>query len=283
MNTIKDRDLWTINGFAVLLIPLAVVLYTFYLLSSDSNFSVIGVALLFPFILCVSGFFINHPNEARVVTLFGKYIGTASEPGFYFTVPFTLKDRVSLKVVNINTEKMKVNDAKGNPIEIGAVVVWRVRSPYEAYFGVDNYQHFVSTQADSAIRTLASSYPYDSQNEATQSLRGNPEVISQALEAKLQERLEVAGVEVIETRLSHLAYAPEIAQAMLKRQQAEAIIMARKYIVENAVAMVEDVLEHFDREKTVSMTDPEKVTLINNLLVALVSDQDAQPVINMGS
>ncbi len=178
---------------------------------------------------------------------------------------------------------MKVNDAKGSPIEIGAIVVWKVVDPYKAHFGVENYKSFVSTQCDTAIRSTASDYPYDAP-DGVDSLRGSPEIITHSLIEKLSERLKIAGIEVIEARLSHLAYAPEIAGSMLKRQQAEATIEARKYIIENAVQMVEDVLRHLKNNKTIeNIDDNQKAMLINNLLVALVSERDIQPVIPMNN
>ncbi|MBV2145437.1 MAG: SPFH domain-containing protein [Wolbachia endosymbiont of Pissodes strobi] len=228
----------------------------------------------------LQGFFINDPNEARVIEFFGHYIGTYFKSGICVTLPFSSKYIVSLKFQNINTEKIKVNDANGSPIEISAVIVWRVNSPAKAYYNVNNYHEFVFVQSDSVIRELASNYPYDSESDE-ESLRKNSDKISDELRSMLQQRLDIAGIEITEARISHLAYSSEIAQAMLRRQQAHAITSARRHIVQNAIGIVEEVIAHFEKNKSLQLDGKQKVQLINNLLVALISEQDAQPTISL--
>lgn len=237
-------------------------------------------------IVCAIGFMILTPNQAGVLVLFGRYIGTVKSNGFWWVNPLATKRKVSLRAHNLNTEKLKVNDRAGNPIEIAAVIVWRVRDTFAACFEVENYVEYVNIQSESALRHLASSYPYDSWEEGADevvSLRGNIDEVSLALERELQERLGKAGVEVIEARLSHLAYAPEIAGAMLQRQQASAIIAARQKIVEGAVGMVQMALDKLAKEEIVELDHERKATMVSNLLVVLCSDRDAQPIINAGS
>jgi regulator of protease activity HflC (stomatin/prohibitin superfamily) len=230
-----------------------------------------------------SGFFVVQPNEARVMVFLGKYVGTVRDSGFWWTNPFTIKRHVSLRIRNFNSEKLKVNDLQGNPIEIAAVVVWRVVDSAKALFDVENYQGFVAIQAETAIRSLASQYPYDAHDDTKASLRGSPKEISENLGEHLHPRLIIAGVEVSEARISHLAYAPEIAQAMLRRQQAEAIVAARQKIVEGAVGMVEGALKLLTDRDIVTLDQEKKAAMVNNLLVALVADREAQPVINTGT
>jgi regulator of protease activity HflC (stomatin/prohibitin superfamily) len=237
----------------------------------------IGVVL---FLLIVPSFVINNPNESRVILFFGQYIGTLKRAGFYWVLPFTTRETVSRKVVSLNTKTLKVNDARGNPIEIGAVIVWHVRDSARAALNVDNYREFVAVQSETSVRALASRYPYDSDN-GKDSLRGSPEKVSSDLLVELQERLDIAGVEVTEARLSHLAYAPEIASAMLRRQQAEAVVSARRIITENAVRMVDAALSQMESESRVKLDDNAKGRLVSNLLVALVSESSATPVIDL--
>jgi hypothetical protein len=218
-----------------------------------------------------------------VLVLFGKYIGSIRDDGFWWANPFTIKRHVSLRIHNFNSEKLKVNDLHGNPIEIAAVVVYRVVDSARALFDVESYVQFVAIQSETAIRALASEYPYDAQDEDRPSLRGNPHEVVENLKQQLQKRLEVAGVEIIESRLSHLAYAQEIAQAMLRRQQAQAIIAARQKIVEGAVGMVDQALRMLSEQKIVKLDEEKKATMVNNLLVALVSESQAQPIINTGT
>jgi regulator of protease activity HflC (stomatin/prohibitin superfamily) len=232
----------------------------------------------------LSGFFSVEPNQAVVLVLFGKYVGTVRESGFWWTNPLASKRQVSLRVRNFNSKMIKVNDAEGSPIEIAAVVVWQVIDSAKSRFAVDDYQEFVAIQSETAIRALAIRYPYDTPNDAeTPSLRGIPDEIANALQRELQARLQVTGVEVIEARLSHLAYAPEIAQMMLRRQQAKALIDARKQIVEGAVGMVNEALNRISQEQAMDLDDERKAAMINNLLVVLTSEQTAQPVINTGT
>jgi regulator of protease activity HflC (stomatin/prohibitin superfamily) len=229
------------------------------------------------------GFFTLQPNTAGVLLLFGEYKGTAVTPGFHWVNPFFNVIKVSLRARNLNGERLKVNDQRGNPIEIAAVVVWRVHDTAKATFDVDDYVHYVSIQSESAVRHLASSYPYDANDENVLSLRGSTDEVSKSLQAELQERLDKAGVVVDEARLSHLAYAPEIAGAMLRRQQAEAVVAARTRIVEGAVGMVQMALEHLEKDKVVEMDGERKAAMVSNLLVVLCGEQNAQPVVNTGT
>lgn len=237
-------------------------------------------------ILVAKGFFILQPNEAAALVLFGSYKGTVKDNGFWWVNPFITKRRISMRAHNLNGDRLKVNDKAGNPIEIAAVIVWRVENTFAACFEVENYGDYVKTQSESALRHLASAYPYDSWEEGDEqaiSLRGNLDDVSHSLENELQERLERAGVRVVEARLSHLAYAPEIAGAMLQRQQASAIIAARQKIVEGAVSMVRMALEKLSAEHIVELDDERKATMVSNLLVVLCGEKEAHPVINAGS
>lgn len=234
-------------------------------------------------LICWFGLFMVHPNEAKVLQLFGKYVGTVGEPGLRWANPFFQKTAVSVRVRNFESSRMKVNDSSGNPIEIGAVVVWQVIDTAEAIFRVDDYEDFVSIQSEAAIRNLAMIYPYDSKDDDTVALRSSPSEIAEHLKREVQDRLEKAGVEVIEARISHLAYAPEIANAMLRRQQASAIIDARQLIVEGAVGMVEQALDRLDERGIVDLDEERKASMVSNLLVVLCSDEAAQPIVNTGS
>lgn len=229
------------------------------------------------------GLFTLEPNEAAVLILFGEYRGTSRKDGLHYVNPFFKKKKVSLRARNLNMEKLKVNDQRGNPIEIAAVIVWHVDDTARATFDVDDYTHYVTIQSESALRHLATSYPYDSVEEHTTSLRGSTQEVSKALLLELHERLGKAGVIVDEAYLSHLAYAPEIAGAMLRRQQAEAIIAARTRIVEGAVGMVHMALEHLEKDKIVELDGERRAAMVSNLLVVLCSEQAAQPVLNAGT
>ena len=241
-----------------------------------------GTLVLFVALTHSSGFFIVNPNEAAVLLLFGAYRGTVKDNGFHWANPFYRKIRISLRVRNLVSEKIKVNDLIGNPIEIAAVIVWRVDNTSEALFDVDDYQNYVTTQSETAIRHLSSSYPYDGgENELT--LRGATDQINEHLKKELQERLGRAGVTVLESRLSHLAYASEIAGAMLQRQQATAIVAARQKIVEGAVGMVEMALAELSRKAIVQLDDERKAAMVSNLLVVLCSERAAAPVVNTGT
>ncbi len=243
---------------------------------------VCGLAFL-TLIVLLAGFFTLQPNEAAVLLLFGAYKGTVRDAGFHWANPLLHKMKVSLRTRNFNTEKLKVNDLRGNPTDIAAVVVWRVHNTAQATFDIQDYNNYVHIQSEAALRHLASRYPYDAAGDNELSLRGSMDEVSRALAEELQERLGKAGVIVEEARLSHLAYAAEIAGAMLRRQQAEAIIAARKRIVEGAVGMVEMALENLESKKTVLLDDERKAAMVSNLLVVLCGEQAAQPVVNAGT
>lgn len=230
-----------------------------------------------------AGFFTVQPNQGVVLTLFGKYVGTVREPGLRFANPFYAKKPVSLRVRNFETSKMKVNDRDGNPIEIAAVVVWKVVDTAEAIFQVDSYENYVHVQSEAAVRNLATAYPYDAHEEHEVSLRGSTVEVAARLKDEIQERLAVAGVEVLEARISYLAYAPEIAAAMLRRQQAAAVIAARQKIVEGAVGMVEMALEMLARRGVVQLDGEQRAAMVQNLLVVLCGEASAQPVLNTGT
>ena len=234
-------------------------------------------------ILVLCGLFIVNPNEARVLTLFGRYQGTVHQTGLWFANPFMLKQKISVKVRNFDSDKLKVNDLEGNPIEIGAVVVWKVVDTAEALLEVDDYEDFVKVQSEAALRNMATQYPYDSFEEGGVALRSHTAEIAEQLKKEVQDRLEKAGVEVLEARISHLAYAQEIASAMLQRQQASAIIAARTRIVEGAVGMVEMALEKLGERNIVQLDEERKAQMVSNLLVVLCSDKATQPVVNTGS
>jgi regulator of protease activity HflC (stomatin/prohibitin superfamily) len=239
--------------------------------------------LLIVVLVCFGGLFIVNPNEAKVLVLFGKYAGTVKTDGFWWVNPFMVKKTVSLRVRNFETSKLKVNDNHSNPIEIAAVVVWRVVETAEALFEVDDYEHYVHVQSESAVRSLASRYPYDAHTPGEVALSANPAEVSHNLLTEVQERLGKAGVEVTEARITHLAYAPEIASAMLQRQQAGAIIAARQRIVEGAVGMVENALDLLSTRKIIELDDDKKATMVSNLLVVLCSERGTTPVVNTGT
>jgi len=234
-------------------------------------------------VVCVFGFFIVNPNEGRVMQLFGDYKGTVKTAGLRWANPFYSKRHISLRVRNFESGRLKVNDNDGNPIEIAAVVVWRVVDTAEAVFEVDNYENYVKVQTEAAVRNLATRYTYDAHEENQTSLRGSTAAVAKDLQHEIQERLAKAGVDVIEARLSHLAYAPEIAAAMLRRQQAGAIIAARQKIVEGAVGMVDMALARLAESNQVQLDEERKAAMVSNLLVVLCSDRDAQPVVNTGT
>jgi len=232
----------------------------------------------------LAGLYIVSPNEARVIQLFGTYLGSAKDAGLWWTIPLAWPRRaVSQRVRNFETGRLKVNDKDGNPIEIAAVVVWRVVETAEAVFQVDDYEHFMKVQSEAAVRNLATSYPYDAHVEGEICLRGNANEVAGQLRTEIQDRLSRAGIEVIEARISHLAYAPEIAQAMLRRQQAGAIVAARQRIVEGAVGMVEMALDELSKKGVVELDEERKAAMVSNLLVVLVSENSTQPVVNTGT
>ena len=234
-------------------------------------------------LICFAGFFMVHPNQARVLTLFGTYVGSARDTGLRWANPFYAKKAVSLRVRNFDCDPLKVNDSSGNPIEIAAVVVWKVVDSAEASFEVDDYISFVEIQTEAALRNLATSYPYETHSDDQIALRSNQQEIAEQLKMEVQDRLEKAGVEVIEARISHLAYAQEIASAMLKRQQAQAIVAARRTIVDGAVGMVKLALDELKEQDVIDLDDERKASMVSNLLVVLCAQENAQPVLNTGS
>lgn len=240
---------------------------------------VTGLVLL----VCLGGFYMVEPNQTAVLSLFGKYVGTVNEPGLRWNNPFYSAKKVSLRVRNFESGRLKVNELEGSPIEIAAVIVWEVVDSAEAVYNVDDYESFVHIQSESALRAMATSYPYDQHEDGQISLRSHPNEISQHLKEQLDERLTTAGVNVIDARISHLAYSPEIAQAMLQRQQANAVVAARTRIVYGAVSMVEMALEELKKAGVVELDEERKANMVSNLLVVLCSDNEAQPVINTGT
>ncbi len=283
---------WRVNGFVAFVVLLLAIFAAAALIAiSIPRFGPggppapfwggIGIVVFIPFI--ASGFYTVQPNAARVLTFLGRYTGSVRDQGFWWSNPFALKKPVSLRVRHFNSERLKVNDAHGNPIEIAAVVNWKVVDSARALFDVDKYEEFVSIQSETAIRTLASHYPYDSHEDGKDSLRDSPEEVARELCRELQERLTVAGVDVLEARITHLAYSPEIAQAMLRRQQAQAVIAARQQIVEGAVGMVEMALRRLSEHKVIELDEERKAQMVSNLMMVLVSETEAQPVINAGT
>lgn len=288
MDKITEKKASKINGFIALFIVIGLFALKIYLLVSGirtGNDSILWffIPLVFISFLSFGGFMIVQPNESRVLILFGKYTGTIRDAGFWWVNPFTVKKHVSLRIRNFNSEKIKVNDLHGNPIEIAAVIVWRVVDSARAIFDVQNYEQFVAIQGETAIRTLASEYPYDTNEGEKESLRNSPTEVAENLQKELQTRLEITGVFVVEARITHLAYAQEIAQAMLRRQQAQAIVAARFKIVEGAVGMVQQALQDLSDKNIVKLDEERKAQMVNNLLVALVADHEAIPVINTGT
>ena len=283
----KEKNTFHINGYLGLFILLIMVLgggWLFYLTIINETLATGIIAAL---LWIISGFFISSltivgPNQAKAILFFGKYLGTIKDNGLFITTPLTQKITISLKVKNFNTSLLKVNDSDGNPIEISAVVVFKVVDSAKALFSVDDYRNFVAIQSETALRHIASQYPYDTFEEEDITLRGNTTEVSEKLKIELEERLAIAGVEVIETRLNHLAYATEIASAMLQRQQARAILSARQTIVEGAVSMTQMALEQIEDGQDIQFTDDRRVQLINNLLVSIITDKGTQPVINTG-
>jgi len=288
MEKIAEKPANKLNGFLMLFLSIALMALSIYLLVVGINIDNaqilwVVIPLMIVSFLMLSGLIVVQPNDSRVLILFGKYIGTVRQSGFYWVNPFTVKKHVSLRIRNFNSEKIKVNDLHGNPIEIAAVIVWRVVDSARAIFDVQNYEQFVDIQAETAIRTLASEYPYDTNEGEKESLRRSPTEVAENLQKELQTRLEVAGVTIVEARITHLAYAQEIAQAMLRRQQAQAIVAARFKIVEGAVGMVQQALQDLSDKKIVNLDEEKKAQMVNNLMVALVADHEAIPVINTGT
>ena len=292
-STVQVPSGWPMLTFAIASFVVAIASLVWFILIMASepvilNFlhfvPLVGfVLLLLAGIFLCCGFFTLQPNEARVLTLFGKYVGTERRSGFHWTNPFNEKPKLSLRSRNFNSATLKVNDKNGNPIEIGVVVVWKVEDTAQAKFDVENFIDFVKVQSESAVRVLASRYSYDQGEDDEITLRSGVEEVSMTLKSELQERLDQAGVVVEEARVSHLAYAPEIAGAMLRRQQAEAVIAARKKIVHGAVSMVEMALTELSERKVVELDSERKASMVSNLLVVLCSEVEAQPVLNAGT
>jgi regulator of protease activity HflC (stomatin/prohibitin superfamily) len=285
---IRERAYNGMPGLPVLLFLILVDLGSIWMLvmnirSESAPEIVLAAVLIALATFLTAGLFMVNPNEGKVLQLFGEYKGTAKEQGLRWANPFLTKKKVSLRVRNFESSHLKVNDIDGNPIEIAAVVVWKVFETAEAVFEVDDYEHYVKVQSESALRNLATSYAYDAHDDAQVSLRGHTNAVAEHLKREIHERLVKAGVEVIEARISHLAYAPEIAAAMLQRQQAGAIIAARQRIVEGAVGMVEMALEMLSRRDIVTLDDERKAAMVSNLLVVLCGERGATPVINAGT
>jgi regulator of protease activity HflC (stomatin/prohibitin superfamily) len=286
---IRERDVRGVPGIPVLIVLILALIGCVWGLvdgarEADAAWRAVGWGLgLLLTIFLLAGLFVVNPNEGRVLQLFGDYAGTVKAPGLRWANPFYTKKRISLRVRNFESGRLKVNDNEGNPIEIAAVVVWQVVDTAEAVFQVDDYNNYVKVQSEAALRNLATSYTYDSHDDAHVSLRGHTAAVAEHLKKEIQERLLRAGVEVIEARISHLAYAPEIAHAMLQRQQAGAIIAARQRIVEGAVGMVEMALDMLSRRDIVALDDERKAAMVSNLLVVLCGERSTQPIINTGT
>lgn len=285
----KEKNTFHVNGYLGLLIAIVGALAACWLVFHGYRAGRMGPIITGGIILAIVSIFstsltIIQPNEAKVLTFFGNYIGTIRDAGLFMTVPFTDKQRVSLRVCNFNSQILKVNDSKGNPVEIAAVIVYKVVDTAKALFSVDDYEQFVQIQSESAVRHVASEYPYDTfEDDNALTLRSNPTEVSNRLTAELQDRLNVAGVKIIETRLTHLAYATEIASAMLQKQQSAAILSARKIIVEGAVSITEDAIDRLAKEANLNLTDEQRLQIINNIMVAIISERGTQPVINTGT
>jgi regulator of protease activity HflC (stomatin/prohibitin superfamily) len=279
----EQRLAWVIPG-----LPLGIGAWVLFgagvaLLFVGSGAMILGAVLMVIFGVLAGGFLVVQPNEARVLILFGRYIGSVTEAGLWWCNPFNKRKKVSLRVRNFQSERIKVNDASGNPIEIAAVVVWRITDTAKAIFDVADYEQFVTVQSETSLRHLASEYPYDDYKPETTSLRGNVDGVRNTLQAELQARLQLAGIEILETRLTHLAYAPEIAEVMLRRQQAEAILAARKTMVQGAVGLVQMALAQLADSDLVELDPERKATMVSNLMIVLSGDHSPTPVINTGT
>ncbi|MDF4143228.1 SPFH domain-containing protein, partial [Lactobacillus kefiranofaciens] len=283
----KEKNVFHVNGYLGLIAALILLVAGGYLLWSGSQTGsmgsiIFGAVIIILDLLFASSLTIIQPNEAKVLTFFGQYIGTIRTSGLFMTIPLTSKQTISLRVRNFNSSIIKVNDSKGNPVEIAAVIVYKVVDSAKAIFSVEDYEQFVEIQSESAIRHIASEYPYDSFDEDTDklTLRGNATEVSLALQKELQDRLDVAGLQIIETRLTHLAYATEIANAMLQRQQATAILSARKIIVQGAVSISEDAVSQLQKDLAADISDEQRMKMINNVLVSIITERGTQNVIN---
>lgn len=281
---INEKQGFSINGYAIFVVILALIPFSLLNIVGTTNGIPYGwIVLLALSILCIPGFFMVQPNQGKVMTLFGSYVGTVRATGLQWTIPLFVRKTISLRIRNFESAKIKVNDKKGNPIEIASIVVWSVTDTAEAVFEVDDYESFVSIQSEAALRNLASIYAYDPGVEEEVALRSNPVEVAEQLKTEIQERLGRAGVTVLEARISHLAYAQEIASAMLQRQQAEAIIAARAKIVEGAVGMVDMAIAKLAEKDVIELDEERKATMVSNLLVVLCGDKATQPVVNTGT
>ncbi len=287
-HAIEERPAWKMNGFIAILLfllflaasVLAVVRFAKY---ENGGMMVLAILCFFIAIIVLCGLTIVQPNTCAVVTFFGKYTGVIRQNGIWMVVPFSSTKKISLRVRNFNTEKLKVNDTNGNPIEIAAVVVFKVIDAAKAMFDVNNYEQFVEIQSETSLRHVAAQYPYDDFDQDGYSLRSNSDVVSQQLQEELQQRLSIAGVNIMEARLTHLAYATEIASAMLQRQQAAAILSARQIIVDGAVSMAQMAIAKLEQEGDLDLDEERKVNMINNIMVSIIADRSSQPVVNVGS
>jgi len=279
----KEKDINPLSGY------LALFIHTLILLAAVIPSAISGegyyLALLLPWFIMMPGFFFVNPNGSRVLVLFGEYKGTVKKNGFFWVNPFYLKRKISLRARNFDSERIKVNDSIGNPIMISVILVWRVRDTFSAAFEVDDYENFVRVQTDAAVRKMAGTYPYDNfeDDQAEVTLRSGIKEVNDHLETELEERLAIAGIEILEARIGYLAYAQEIASAMLRRQQATAIVAARHKIVEGAVSMVEMALEQLDEKEVVELDEEKKAAMVSNLMVVLCADKDVAPVVNSGT
>ena len=281
----REKTITGVSGWAAIATVIVIGGATVWVLRTAESGGVkaFAVAVLALAAACLGGLTVVNPNQASVVTLFGVYKGPIKQPGFWCVNPLTTRRRLSLRVRNFESAKLKVNERDGNPIEIAAVVVWRIVETFEAIFNVDDYENFVHVQSEAAVRNLATSYPYDSHQDGDVSLRLSAGEVADRMRHEIQDRLSKAGIEVIEARISHLAYAPEIAGAMLRRQQASAIIAARQKIVEGAVGMVEMALDEISRKNVVALDEERKAAMVSNLLVVLCSEKGVEPVVNTGT
>ncbi|HEX4763852.1 MAG TPA: SPFH domain-containing protein [Usitatibacter sp.] len=282
-----ERPILTMNGIAMLLVLLAMIAAeVFGVVAMHGAFVRFAIPLGVAIVFVALGFYMLQPNKAAVITLFGSYLGTDRNPGLRWTLPWNARRPLSVRARNYNIETLKVNDKRGNPVEIAAVVVWRVEDTAQALFDVEDFENFVKVQSESALRHVATGYSYDTGEEGDPhevTLRAGADVVADALRAELQARVQLAGVKIEEAKLTHLAYAPEIAGAMLRRQQAEAVIAARAKIVQGAVSMVEMALKSLSEKNVVELDDERRATMVSNLMVVLCSDRDAQPVVNTGT
>lgn len=285
----REKEIFKLNGFIGVILLIVLGLVTAYaarqfVLTESVSWVILGAICGLIWLVSLSGFTIIQPNQAKVFTLFGSYLGVIKKEGFWFTIPLTIHKNVSLRVINFNSDKLKVNDLEGNPIEIAAVVVYKVFDSAKAVFDVEDYKEFVHTQSETGLRHIASQYPYDNfNNDYEISLRQHSDEVADELTKDLQKRFDVAGVEIIEARIMHLAYSSEIASSMLQRQQAKAVLAARKVIVDGAVSMVKSAIEQLSTEGVVDLDEEKKAQMVNNLMVALVSDKGTQPIVNTGT